>query len=293
MKVFSAIVSVVGIVALSFVLFTAGYFACALPLATELFSQSTSDYENSPYALDDLNALAVASRNYTVDARGELSVKEARAEFNKVLMNAATHSANRYLNLKHDNPSELNLQKKEAWTELMKALKETRPNDAFGKENVSKVASKMAKVGDRFALNKEAFEHLDDCNRLINAIVPFVGIAGIIALVCAVVLLVMRQWRWLGRMLSIAPFILLLAFAFMGTWAFIDFYGFFTAFHGVFFPQGNWTFSSESLLICMYPTAFWMAMGCLWLATTAIASIIVLVIGRKFAGIADRKEEAY
>ena len=293
MKAFSAIVSVVGIIALSFVLFTAGFFTCAFPMTTEVFSQGTSNFESSPYTLDDLNALAVASRNYTVDERGDLSAKDARAEFNKVLMNAATHSANRYLNIKKDDSNELNLQKKEAWTELMQALKETRPNDAFGKENVSKVASKMAKVGDKFALDKNAFEHLDDCNRLINGIVPFVGIAGIIALICAVVLLVLRQWRWLGRMLSIAPLILLLSFACMGTWAFIDFYGFFTAFHGVFFPQGNWTFSSESLLICMYPTAFWMAMGCLWLATTAIASIIVLVIGRKFAGIADRKEEAY
>ena len=291
MKIFSGVVSVIGTVALAFVLFAAGYFACAAPLTTEIFSQNTSDYESSPYALDDLNALAVASRNYTVDAREGVSTKEARAAFNTVLMNAATHSASRYLNVKKDDSNELNQRKKELWGELMDKLGAQRPNDAFGKKNVSGVAAKMAKVGDRFALDKDAFSHLDDCNELINAIVPGIRIAGIIAILCFLVLLVLRQWRWLGRMLSISTLVLLLAFAFMGTWAFFDFYSFFTAFHGVFFPQGNWTFSAESLLICMYPTAFWMSMGALWLATTAIASIIILTLGRKFSRIADRKEE--
>ena len=291
MKVFSAIVSVIGTAALALVLFAAGYFACSAPLTTEIFSQNTSDYEHSPYTLDDLNALAIASRNYTVDERAGVSASEARAAFNTVLMNAATHSSTRYLNVKKDDANELNQQKKETWSELMKALGETRPNDAFGKEDVNAVAAQMAKASDRFALDGDAFKHLDDCNVLINSLVPVIRIAGIVALICAIVLLVLRQWRWLGRMFSIAPLILLLSFAFMGAWAFVDFYGFFTAFHGVFFPQGNWTFSADSLLICMYPTAFWMSMGALWLATTALASIIILFFGRKFAGIADRKEQ--
>lgn len=290
MKVFSGIVSVIGTAALVLVLFAAGYFACATPLTTHIFSQNTSNYESSPYALDDLNALAMASRDFTVDAREPgTTTEDARLAFNQTLMNAATHSATRYLNVSRDDSNELNQQKKETWTALLSTLGDSRPNDAFGKEDVNAVAAKMAAESDRFALDEDAFKHLDDCNSLINTIVPIVGFAGIVAIACFLILLVLRQWRWLSRMLFIAPLILIVAFAWMGTWAILDFGSFFTAFHGVFFPQGNWVFSSESLLICMYPTAFWMGMGALWLATTLLASIIVLLFGRSFAGMADRK----
>ena len=289
MRVFGAIIATIGTVALTFVLFASGLFTCSLPLTTEVFSQGTSDFEHSPYTLDDLNALAVASRDYTVDQRSAGTEAEAQAVFNTVLMNAATHSATRYLNVKKDDTNELNHEKKEKWDALFDKLKETRPNDAFGKEDVNAVAEKMAAFSDAFALDAEAFKHLDDCNTLINRVKPLVGIAGIAVLACLLLLLVTRRWRALSRMLTIAPLILILSFAFMGTWAFIDFHSFFVAFHGVFFPQGNWVFSSESLLICMYPTEFWMGMGGLWLATTAIASIIVLAFGRTFAHIADRK----
>ena len=291
MRVISGIIAAIGTAALAFVLFTAGYFACSVPLTTELLSQANSNFEESPYALDDLNALAVASRNYTVDKRADgTTLEDARATFNAVLMNAANHSANRYLDVTKDDPNELNQQKKEKWEALLADLGETRANDAFGKEDVNEVAEKMAKISDSFAFDADAFQHLDDCNTLINSIVPGVGIAGIIAVFCLVFLLVMRQWRWLARMLTVAPLILIICFAWMGTWAFLDFGSFFSAFHGVFFPQGNWTFSYESLLICMYPTGFWMGMGILWLATTLIASIIVLAIGRSFARLADRHE---
>ena len=292
MRVFSGIVAAIGTAALAFVLFTAGYFACSTSITTAIFSQATSQYETSPYTLDDLNALAVASRDYTVDKRAEGTTKEdARATFNTVLMNAANHSANRYLNIAKDDPSELNQIKKEQWEKLLKDLKETRANDAFGKEDVNAVATAMAKSADSFALNEDAFDHLDDCNALINSIVPFASIAGIVAIICFIALLVLRQWRWISRLFTIAPLILIVAFAWMGTWAFLDFGSFFSAFHGVFFPQGNWTFSSESLLICMYPTGFWMGMGVLWLATTLIASIIVLAIGRSFSRVADRHDQ--
>ena len=292
MKVLSAIIAAIGTVALAFVLFTAGFFVCQLPITTHILSQNTSNYEDSPYALDDLNALAMASRDYTVDPRpAGASAEETHTTFNTVLMNAATHSATRYLNVGKTDTNELNQAKKQTWTSMMDKLGKSRPNDAFGQEDVNAVAAKMAAVGDSFALNDEAFSHLDDCNALINRIVPMVPIAGAIALACFVLLLVLRRWRALARMLTIAPLILIVAFAFMASWAIVDFSSFFASFHGIFFPQGNWTFSYESLLICMYPSAFWMAMGALWLAGTAIASIIVLAIGLKFTRLADRKEQ--
>lgn len=293
MKVISGIIGIAGTLALTFTLFTVGYFACSFPLTTEVLSQNTSNFVDSPYALDDLNALAVASRDYTVDPRPAGSTpQEARTAFNQVVMNAATHSATRYLEVAKDSTDQMALMKQETWSDLLTALKTSRPNDAFGVEDVDKVAAKMAKLNGGLALDEESFNHLDDCNALINSVVPWAKYAAIIALVCFLLLLVLRRWRELGRMLTVAPLILIVCFAWMGAWALLDFSSFFTAFHGVFFPQGNWTFPVDSLLICMYPRAFWVGMGAVWLVFTVLASIVVLAIGRMFAGIADRAEEA-
>lgn len=46
--------------------------------------------------------------------------------------------------------------------------------------------------------------------------------------------------------------------------ALTDFSAFFTAFHGLFFAQGTWTFPSDSLLIRLFPEAFWVTSGVAW-----------------------------
>ena len=74
---------------------------------------------------------------------------------------------------------------------------------------------------------------------------------------------------------------LLVAFIALGAWAVIDFNGLFATFHSVFFSQGNWTFPYDSLLICALPTAFWMGMGVVWLATSAVISILSILIGKR------------
>ncbi|GFZ93474.1 TIGR01906 family membrane protein [Nesterenkonia alkaliphila] len=53
---------------------------------------------------------------------------------------------------------------------------------------------------------------------------------------------------------------------------------FFTEFHNLFFPQGNWSFSSESALIRLYPEQFWIDAG-IWLAALLLLlSLITLLI---------------
>ncbi|MFR4805136.1 MAG: DUF1461 domain-containing protein [Eggerthellaceae bacterium] len=69
-------------------------------------------------------------------------------------------------------------------------------------------------------------------------------------------------------------------FALLALWVMIDFNGFFAAFHSLFFSAGTWTFSYDSLLICMYPPDFWISMGAVWLVTTLAGCLICLIIGR-------------
>jgi len=43
-----------------------------------------------------------------------------------------------------------------------------------------------------------------------------------------------------------------------------DFDTFFSAFHGVFFAEGTWTFPYDSLLIRLFPEPFWAVSGASW-----------------------------
>ena len=83
----------------------------------------------------------------------------------------------------------------------------------------------------------------------------------------------------MGIMLRVGGIVVLAAFAALGIWALVDFNGFFSAFHGVFFSQGNWTFAYDSLLICALPTAFWMGMGILWLVVSVVLCAICIMVG--------------
>ncbi len=46
--------------------------------------------------------------------------------------------------------------------------------------------------------------------------------------------------------------------------AFSDFEAFFSAFHGLFFSAGTWTFPYDSLLIQTFPEPFWVTAGAVW-----------------------------
>lgn len=63
------------------------------------------------------------------------------------------------------------------------------------------------------------------------------------------------------RVLAGAGVSVLAVFALLAAWVAIDFDGFFAQFHSLFFAAGTWTFSWDSLLICMYPPEFWVGMG--------------------------------
>ena len=72
----------------------------------------------------------------------------------------------------------------------------------------------------------------------------------------------------------------LAVFALLAAWVAIDFDGFFAQFHSLFFAAGTWTFSWDSLLICMYPPEFWVGMGVIWLVVTVACCVVCITIGR-------------
>ena len=134
-------------------------------------------------------------------------------------------------------------------------------------------------AGEEYRLDAAALAHLDDCYALLQAIrIPLLAVA--LLAVAATAHVGVRMGREsLGRVLFTAGALTITVFVLLGIAALIDFDGFFTLFHGLFFAQGTWTFWYRSLLICSLPLEFWMGMGAIWFATTLILSILSCCVG--------------
>jgi uncharacterized membrane protein len=52
-----------------------------------------------------------------------------------------------------------------------------------------------------------------------------------------------------------------------------DFEWFFSAFHGLFFRAGTWTFPFDSLLIQLFPEPFWAVLGAAWAALVGLMAV--------------------
>ena len=128
-------------------------------------------------------------------------------------------------------------------------------------------------------LPADAISHLDDVYRVACVAKPALVIVAMLCIAGLAHVAVRIGRRALGRTLIAGGGLVLAAFCALGAWAAIDFDGLFAAFHSLFFQAGTWTFPYDSLLITLYPTAFWMGMGGIWLAVTCGLSILAVLIG--------------
>ena len=69
----------------------------------------------------------------------------------------------------------------------------------------------------------------------------------------------------------------------LGIWAAIDFNGIFTWMHTLLFAQGNWIFDADSLLITLFPEAFWAAMAGLWILSSIVLALLTGIVGKILA----------
>ncbi|OUO90810.1 hypothetical protein B5F40_04920 [Gordonibacter sp. An230] len=137
----------------------------------------------------------------------------------------------------------------------------------------------LAAAPEEYTLTSDALSHLDDVYRVVaGARIVLAAIAILAVAACAHVAIRVGR-RALGGVLLAAGIAVVAVFALLAAWVVVDFNGFFAAFHSLFFANGTWTFSYDSLLITMYPPAFWMGMGAVWLAATGLLSIATVVVG--------------
>jgi integral membrane protein (TIGR01906 family) len=127
------------------------------------------------------------------------------------------------------------------------------------------------------AFDESAVSHLLDVRGVIALARTATGIAALL-LATWVAYCVLR--RRLGRMragMRAGAVLTGALIAFGAIAAMADFSWFFTAFHGLFFASGTWTFPSDSLLIRLFPERFWMASGVAWAVLTAAGAAALLV----------------
>lgn len=86
-----------------------------------------------------------------------------------------------------------------------------------------------------------------------------------------------RGLRWGGCSLLVAMSAILLA-------GLLNFDGFFTAFHGLFFKPGTWQFPADALLIQIFPVGFWMLAAMITGVVTALLSTALVLMGRLSLG---------
>jgi len=137
----------------------------------------------------------------------------------------------------------------------------------------------LAQASDTYVLDPEAIEHLDDVFGVLATAEPVVLGVFIAAVLTAVGVGCASGRRTFGTVLLCAGLGTIAIFAILGIWAAIDFEGLFAVFHSLFFAQGSWVFSADSLLITMYPEPFWIGMGSIWLATTIAVSAVSTIAG--------------
>ena len=258
-RIVTSVVAVISAAALAVSLIAAGFAACAVPdVSTKALASAYSTDDASPFTKDELVAAAVQTKHYTIDDNDKAAVY-------------ATIAA-------------INAQEALAGTAGKGAPKiDATANYAAGElsgEQVAALETTFDAASERYVLTPDAVRHLDDVFGVVQAAKWWLLAAVVAACVGCTATAFRGGKRLLGRVLAGAGVSVLAVFALLAVWVAIDFDGFFAQFHSLFFAAGTWTFSWDSLLICMYPPEFWVGMGAIWLVVTVACCVVCITIGR-------------
>lgn len=255
-RIVTSVVAVISAAALAVSLIAAGFAACAVPdVSTKALASVYSTDDASPFTKDELVAAAVQTKRYTIDDNDKAAVY-------------ATIAA-------------INAQEALAGTAAPKI--DATANYVAGElsgEQVAALEAAFDAASERYVLTPDAVSHLDDVFGVVQAAKWWLLAAVVAACVGCTATAFRGGKRLLGRVLAGAGVSVLAVFALLAAWVAIDFDGFFAQFHSLFFAAGTWTFSWDSLLICMYPPEFWVGMGAIWLVVTVACCVVCITIGR-------------
>jgi uncharacterized protein DUF1461 len=138
------------------------------------------------------------------------------------------------------------------------------------------------------AFDASAVSHLLDVRGVISAARLATGVSALLLALYVAWSIARRRFDALWAGLRAAAALLALSVAAAVVAAFSDFGWLFTAFHGLFFAGGTWTFPADSLLIRLFPERFWAASGAAWGALALAGAALLLVAARLLRATAAR-----
>jgi integral membrane protein (TIGR01906 family) len=130
-------------------------------------------------------------------------------------------------------------------------------------------------IDGRPGFDEAARSHLADVANVISRARLLTGLVGGALTVWLLVEVVRRRTRGvadglrMGAYLS-AGFVVVAVVAGLTSFDWL-----FTAFHGVFFDPGTWTFPADSLLIQLFPEPFWIAAAVSWAALVLLGALLL------------------
>lgn len=117
------------------------------------------------------------------------------------------------------------------------------------------------RVSDREGFDEKTVSHLDDVRVVISRVRGAAGVAAAVLAAWVAWSLVKGRTAAIIRGLKAGAIVTGVATILVVLAAALDFDAVFTVFHGLFFVSGTWTFTSDSLIIQLFPTPFWAAAG--------------------------------
>ena len=256
MKFLRTIAMIVVVAALAVTYVAVGFAVCLLPSVTRGLANAYVKVDMSPFSCEQLVRVADATRDFSFGAHDETALYRTIFEIDAEYLKSTDGAA---------------------------ARERGFPNVAIVKDpnDLEQLRLSCDDASERYCFSRDTVSHLEDCNVILRQAQPVligcavVGAAGLlyIGMKC--------DRKSAGLLLLASGGAVLTVFALLGICAAINFDGFFTAFHEVFFSQGNWMFSADSLLICSLPTEFWMGMGVCWLVSSVVASTASASVGHR------------
>ena len=248
-----SILSVLTCLCLAYSIFGAGLYICTTPEATKTIGSSFSNWDRAVFPEEDMAAIAESVREFSVEGT---SSEELYSEIENIIQ--------------------------KNYPAVFEAFKTGSLSDEAQKSEYASLfgTSSLSTLSERYSLPQDALSHLSDCTPIFTTgkisigVLCAVGIAGLVALG------LMRGRKRIGSVLMLSATLVFLCIVGLIVWAVVDFDSLFTAMHSVLFAKGTWLFDSRSLLIQLFPEAFWIAMASLWALTSIGLSIVVLIAGK-------------
>lgn len=239
-----------------------GLYVCTTPAATAAVGNTFSNWDRAVYPKEDMAALAEATRSFSIEGTAAEDlfalIGETIARNNPALAAA--------------------LEKGSLEGADASALNQNALETALESGNAGSLS--LAAIMEEYSLPADALSHLKDCTPIFTTARISIGVIGFVGLAGLVALWILCGRRRAGATMMAAGAVVLLLLLGLASWAMIDFDGLFTAMHTVLFAQGNWTFSYDSLLIQMFPEAFWAAMAGLWILVSVGCAALFLLVGK-------------